>query len=94
MPGISEPALAAAALQKGDSLSSIYTHLHREEVRPISSAEENDWKRMNLNVPVQLHNDFKAATAAEGEKMTTVLLEFIEKYVADHAPSKKKSRRA
>ena len=32
---------------------------------------------MNLNVPVELHNAFKAATAARGQNMTDELLEFI-----------------
>ena len=30
---------------------------------------------MNLNVPVALHNSFKAATASKGENMTDELLE-------------------
>ena len=46
---------------------------------------------MNLNVPVGLHNSFKAVTAAQGQPMTDVLLEFIRNYVAKHAP---KGRRA
>jgi len=41
---------------------------------------------MNLNVPVDLHNSFKSATAAKGLDMTTVLLEFIENYVAKSSP--------
>lgn len=41
---------------------------------------------MNLNVEVELHNRFKAATAAQGLNMTDVLLEFIQSYVAKHAP--------
>jgi hypothetical protein len=51
-------------------------------------------KRMNLNVEVNLHNAFKAATAAEGTNMTDVLLEFIQDYVRKHAlqPSKKARR--
>ena len=36
---------------------------------------------MNLNVPVELHNSFKAATAARGQNMTDELLKFIESYV-------------
>ena len=48
-------------------------------------------KRMNLNVPVELHNTFKAVTAAQGKDMTHVLLEFIRNYVTKHAP---KGRRA
>ena len=44
-------------------------------------------KRMNINVEVSLHDAFKAATAARGENMTDVLLQFIEKYVRDHTPA-------
>ncbi len=52
-------------------------------------------KRMNLNVPLTLHNAFKSATAAEGKDMTHVLLEFIEGYVEKHGTEKptKKGRR-
>ncbi len=42
-------------------------------------------KRMNLNVPLQLHNDFKSATAAQGENMTDVLMRYIKQYVEKHA---------
>lgn len=50
---------------------------------------------MNINVEVSLHNAFKAATAAQGVDMTTVLLDFIQDYVAKSksAPSKPKGRR-
>ena len=41
---------------------------------------------MNLNVPVELHNDFKATTAAQGQNMTDILMEFITNYVAKHSP--------
>ena len=41
---------------------------------------------MNLNVPVDLHNSFKAATAAQGLTMTYVLMEFIKSYVAKSSP--------
>jgi hypothetical protein len=50
-------------------------------------------KRMNLNVPVELHNAFKAATAARGQNMTDILLEFIESYVDKHAPKPKGRQR-
>ncbi len=50
-------------------------------------------KRMNLNVPVELHNGFKAATAAQGKNMTDVLMEFIENYVAKHAPKPTRRRK-
>ena len=51
---------------------------------------------MNLNVPLELHNSFKSITAAQGENMTDVLLEFIQSYVDKHTPStpKTKGRRA
>jgi len=52
-------------------------------------------KRVNINIEVSLHNAFKAATAAKGTDMTTVLLEFIENYVGKHGSitPQKKSRR-
>ena len=40
---------------------------------------------MNLNVPVDLHNNFKAVTAAQGLNMTDVLMEFIKNYVAKNS---------
>jgi hypothetical protein len=43
--------------------------------------EQPKVKRMNLNVEVHLHDSFKAATAAQGQNMTDVLLAFIEEYV-------------
>lgn len=50
---------------------------------------------MNINVEVNLHNAFKATTAAQGTDMTTVLMEFIQNYVARHgAATPRKSRRA
>lgn len=56
-------------------------------------AKQPRWKRMNLNVEAGLHDAFKAATAAEGKKMTDVLIEFIQQYVEKHPPlSAKKGR--
>jgi hypothetical protein len=53
-------------------------------------------KRVNVNIPTDLHNRFKAATASQGLEMTVVLLGFIENYVAKHGNStpQKKGRRA
>lgn len=48
---------------------------------------------MNLNVPVELHNRFKAATAARGLNMTDVVMEFIRSYVAKSAPKPKGRRK-
>ena len=45
-------------------------------------------KRLNMNVPRDLHDAFKAAAAAEGKQMTDVLLAFIEKYVEQHQPER------
>lgn len=51
-------------------------------------------KRLNLNVELDLHNKFKAVTAAQGKNMTDVLLEFIEQYVAaQNGVAKKAVRR-
>ncbi|WP_348263279.1 plasmid partition protein ParG [Telmatobacter sp. DSM 110680] len=52
----------------------------------IKKPTELKVKRMNLNVPVELHNSFKSVTAAKGQDMTTVLMEFITNYVAKHSP--------
>jgi hypothetical protein len=59
-------------------------------VRTISQTEEV--KRMNLNVPVELHNSFKSLTAARGQNMTDVLLEFIRDYVRRNATPKGRRR--
>jgi ParG len=63
-------------------------------VSHISKVEEPQVKRMNLNVPIELHNRFKSVTASQGQNMTDVLLKFIQDYVDDHGmkPSKKGKR--
>ncbi len=63
-------------------------------MRKIAKAEEPEKlvKRMNLNVPVDLHNSFKSITAAEGQNMTDVLLQFIHEYVDDHSLPKQQSK--
>ena len=48
---------------------------------------------MNLNVPIELHNSFKSATASQGKNMTDVLLEFIQEYVDDHSTHPKGRRK-
>ncbi len=47
---------------------------------------------MNLNVPIELHNSFKAATAAQGLNMTDVLMEYIQNYVAKNPVSSKQPK--
>jgi ParG len=68
-----------------------------QEVSGMAKAQDDDEpkvKRMNINVEVSLHDAFKAATAAQGENMTDVLMKFIEDYVAKHGlEPKKKARR-
>lgn len=39
---------------------------------------------MNIHIDSKLHDAFKAATAAQGKKMTEVLLRFIEEFVKKH----------
>lgn len=59
----------------------------------ISKQEEQGVKRMNLNVPIELHNSFKSVTAGQGKNMTDVLLEFIQEYVVKHSPKPKGRRK-
>jgi len=54
-------------------------------VSPIVTVNDEEVKRMNLNVPIALHNAFKAATAARGQNMTDELLKFIRNYIDKHA---------
>ena len=61
-------------------------------MRTIKKAEQLKVKRMNLNVEAELHNRFKSATAAQGLDMTTVLLEFIQSYVAKNSPTTKQPK--
>ena len=64
-------------------------------MRTIKQKEGTGLKRVNINVEVKLHNAFKATTAAQGTDMTTVLMEYIQSYVAKHGPTpQKKGRRA
>ena len=62
-------------------------------VRVKRQPEPQQVKRMNLNVPIELHNAFKSTTAAEGENMTDALLEFIQSYVDQHRTKPTKRRR-
>jgi hypothetical protein len=62
-------------------------------VSPIKKPEETQVKRMNLNVPVELHNNFKSVTASQGQNMTDVLMQFIREYVDKHTIAKQKGRR-
>jgi hypothetical protein len=50
-------------------------------------------KRMNMNVPKELHDRFKAATAVRGENMTDVLLAYIAQYIDKYGVLPKKGRR-
>jgi hypothetical protein len=78
-------------------LTVTYAHLQRKEERSIKPREGKGIKRVNINIPTDLHNAFKSTTAAQGLEMTVVLLEFIEKYVVKNGPAppkQLKSRRA
>jgi hypothetical protein len=58
-------------------------------VRKIGKTKkEPEVKRLNLNIPLELHNSFKSLTAAQGERMTDVILQFIQEYVDRHSQSK------
>lgn len=62
----------------------------------MSTIAEQEIKRLNINIDINLHNAFKAATAARGENMTDVLLACIEDYVAryryDQRPKKERRK--
>ena len=51
----------------------------------IAKIKEEEIKRLNMNLPTPLHNAFKAATAARGENMTDVMMEYIKAYVEKHS---------
>lgn len=55
-------------------------------MRAIPRTEETEVKRLNVNLPIELHNQFKSLAAARGDNMTDVLLEFIRSYVREHSP--------
>jgi len=64
-------------------------------VRSIKKMEGTGIKRVNVNLEVSLHNSFKAATAAQGVDMSTIIVEFIQSYVAKYGSTPKpKGRRA
>ena len=50
-------------------------------------------KRLNVIIEEELHKAFKAAAAANGKKMTDLVLEFIEQYVQKHLPEALKKRK-
>jgi len=62
-------------------------------VSPIVTVKNEVVKRMNLNVPVPLHNAFKAATATRGQNMTDELLKFIRSYVDKHSTKSTRRRK-
>jgi ParG len=75
------------------------TYAHLSERKGVSriKKEGTGIKRVNINLEVNLHHAFKAATSAQGVDMTTVLMQFIQTYVAKYQSSisrQSKSRRA
>ena len=51
-------------------------------------------KRLNMNLPSDLHAAFKSAAAAEGKQMTDVLMDFIKGYVKQHPPKQRQGGRS
>jgi hypothetical protein len=65
----------------------------RKEVIPIAKTTIKEvYKRMSLIIDPDLHRAFKAATAARGEEMTEVLLQFIRGYIEKYAPKELKPK--
>jgi hypothetical protein len=58
---------------------------------PRAKATE-EVKRLNMNVPRDLHDAFKAATAAEGKQMTDVLMDYIRSYIERRPAAKPRLR--
>lgn len=54
-------------------------------VKKATIAKTAEVKRLNVITPAKLHNAFKAATAAQGLEMSSVLLAFMRDYVDKHA---------
>jgi hypothetical protein len=59
----------------------------------VSVIAKQEGKRLNIHINVDLHNAFKAATAARGENMTDELLKFIQNYVDRYGITPKKKER-
>ena len=62
-------------------------------MRAITQKQEPEIKRVNVNIPVPLHNAFKSATAARGEDMSSALTQLIEDYVAKYGLQPKGRRK-
>jgi ParG len=50
--------------------------------------------RMNLNVQEDLHTAFKVAVTSERKNMTDVLIELMQRYVAEHGPAAARKKKA
>jgi metal-responsive CopG/Arc/MetJ family transcriptional regulator len=58
------------------------------------SKKEDRTVRVQVQMPESLRNKFKSVTAAEGQTMNEVILEFVEDYIetkTEEKPSKKRS---
>lgn len=50
--------------------------------RPITKDVKNqDYKRLNMDIPTKLHNALKAKSGSQGLTVTEVVQSLIEKYV-------------
>ncbi len=47
---------------------------------------------MSFPIDQKLHDEFKAATATQGRKMTEVLVEFIQEYVLKYGSSSQQKK--
>jgi hypothetical protein len=58
----------------------------------VKTTTSTEVKRMNVNIPLDLHNKFKSIAAARGERMTDLVLQFVQQYVGMHETQKKGRR--
>lgn len=59
----------------------------------MKTTTSQELKRVNMNIPRDLHDQFKAAAASRGENMTDILLKHIQDYVKRFGVQTKKGRR-
>ena len=59
----------------------------------MKTTTPQELKRVNMNIPRDLHDAFKAAAASRGENMTDILLKHIAEYVQKYGVQPKKGRR-
>jgi metal-responsive CopG/Arc/MetJ family transcriptional regulator len=53
-------------------------------------ATAEELSRLSIRLPRSLHNQFKAAVAAEGRSIQEVLVDYIQHYVSQRRPEQRR----